>query len=253
MEIWKDIEGYEGYYQVSNEGRVKCLERYVESVSHGKPCLRHLKEKIMTPVRHKKYIYKHVQLGKDGIKETYKVHRLVWEAFNGEIPEGMEIDHINTIRDDNRLENLRCVTPKENRNNPLTKIHQSEAQTGKHKGNLNYMYGKHHTDMSKDKIRCKAIGRKHSQEAKKKMSDKRKGELNPMYGKERLDVAKRLSKKVLEVKNNGDKKEWNSIAEICRFYNWNSSGNISDCCNGKYIREGNHSFKGSDWYFIDSF
>ena len=48
------------------------------------------------------------------------VHRLVWEAFNGAIPHGLEIDHINTNRDDNRLENLRVVTSKENKNNPLT-------------------------------------------------------------------------------------------------------------------------------------
>lgn len=48
------------------------------------------------------------------------VHRVMWEVFNGEIPEGMEIDHINTIRTDNRLENLRCVTPSENKRNPLT-------------------------------------------------------------------------------------------------------------------------------------
>jgi hypothetical protein len=43
----------------------------------------------------------------------------------GEIPEGMVIDHINTIRTDNRLENLRCVTHLENNNNPLTIKHQS--------------------------------------------------------------------------------------------------------------------------------
>lgn len=42
------------------------------------------------------------------------VHRLVYETFNGEIPEGMQIDHINNKRDDNRIENLRIVMPKEN-------------------------------------------------------------------------------------------------------------------------------------------
>lgn len=42
------------------------------------------------------------------------VHRLVYETFNGEIPEGMQIDHINNKRDDNRIENLRVVMPKEN-------------------------------------------------------------------------------------------------------------------------------------------
>ena len=49
------------------------------------------------------------------------VHRVIWETFIGEIPEGYQIDHINTIRDDNRLENLRVVTRKENMNNPITR------------------------------------------------------------------------------------------------------------------------------------
>ena len=57
------------------------------------------------------------------------VHRLIWETFIGEIPDGYEIDHINTIRTDNRLDNLRLVTHKENCNNPLT----VEIQ----KGNIN--------------------------------------------------------------------------------------------------------------------
>lgn len=46
------------------------------------------------------------------------VHRLVYETFKDKIPQGFEIDHINNIRDDNRLENLRCVTHKENMENP---------------------------------------------------------------------------------------------------------------------------------------
>lgn len=58
------------------------------------------------------------------------VHRLVYETFVGDIPQGYEIDHINTVSDDNRVENLRCVTSKENMNNPLTLQHMSEARKG---------------------------------------------------------------------------------------------------------------------------
>lgn len=59
------------------------------------------------------------------------VHRIVYELFVGKIPEGYEIDHIDTNRSNNRLDNLRCVTRKENNNNPLTKKHNSESRKGK--------------------------------------------------------------------------------------------------------------------------
>lgn len=44
-------------------------------------------------------------------------HRFIWEYFNGKIPEGMQIDHINGVRDDNRIENLRLVYARGNANN----------------------------------------------------------------------------------------------------------------------------------------
>lgn len=59
------------------------------------------------------------------------VHRLAYETFVGEIPNGYEIDHINTIRDDNRLDNLRVVTHADNNRNPLTRKHKSESLRGK--------------------------------------------------------------------------------------------------------------------------
>lgn len=55
------------------------------------------------------------------------LHRFLWETLIGEIPQGLQIDHINTIRTDNRLENLRLVTCKENHNNPLTVKHKLSA------------------------------------------------------------------------------------------------------------------------------
>lgn len=55
-------------------------------------------------------IRKHGQSG----QKKYQVHRFVWECFNGIIPDGLEIDHINNIRDDNRLCNLQLLTPREN-------------------------------------------------------------------------------------------------------------------------------------------
>lgn len=68
-----------------------------------------------------------------GGKQWY-MHRLVWTVFMGEIPQGYEIDHINGSVADNDLNNLRCVTPKQNRSNPRTveKYKQSNAGKGKH-------------------------------------------------------------------------------------------------------------------------
>ena len=63
------------------------------------------------------------------------VHRIIYETFVGTIPDGYEIDHINSIRDDNRLENLRCVTHKENCNNPITLKKKGDAMRIAMKGN----------------------------------------------------------------------------------------------------------------------
>lgn len=63
----------------------------------------------------------------NGKVKCIRVHRAVWEAFNGPIPSGLEINHINTIRDDNRLENLEVVTPSENHLHPPTREHKREA------------------------------------------------------------------------------------------------------------------------------
>lgn len=73
----------------------------------------------------------YILVGVQKPKETQiRVHRLVYETYIGDIPQGYEIDHINTIKTDNRLENLRCVTRKENANNPLTRKHKSESKKG---------------------------------------------------------------------------------------------------------------------------
>ena len=111
-EIWKDIPNYEGLYQASNLGRVKSLERFRKGKNGS---LASVKERILKPgiIRKGYYI---IGLTKQSILKTYLVHRLVFEAFNGPIPEGYEINHINEKKFDNRLENLNLMTHRENVN-----------------------------------------------------------------------------------------------------------------------------------------
>lgn len=74
----------------------------------------------------------------DSKQKAFRVHRAVYETFVGEIPEGYEIDHINTKRDDNRVENLRAVTHAENTRNPLTVQHKSKSQRNVPKSNSEF-------------------------------------------------------------------------------------------------------------------
>lgn len=90
MEIWKDIEGYEGLYQVSSEGRVKSLK-------FGK-------EKILKNIKDSKGYLK-VQLHKEG-RKTFKVHRLVATAFIPNSNNLPEVNHKNENPTDNRVDNL---------------------------------------------------------------------------------------------------------------------------------------------------
>lgn len=110
-EIWKDIEGYEDLYQVSNLGRARSLDKLV---NHWRGGVRTIKGRILTPKTNAGY--QRVQLWKDGNVKMFYIHRLVYAAFNGAIPDGMEVNHINECKTDNRLCNLNLMSPSENIN-----------------------------------------------------------------------------------------------------------------------------------------
>lgn len=112
-EIWKDIQGYEGLYQVSNMGRVKSLERFRYAKTIGeKDWVAPVNERILKPGICRGYCQ--VVLNKNGTKSRFQVHRLVATAFIPNPENKSQVNHINGNKVDNRLENLEWVTPSEN-------------------------------------------------------------------------------------------------------------------------------------------
>ena len=111
-EEWGDVVGYEGLYQVSDQGRVKSLER---KVSHWRGGERIQKERILKPdVSQDGYL--RVGLYAGGKRKWFRVHRLVCEAFHDNPDNKSDVNHINEDKADNRAVNLEWCTAKENNN-----------------------------------------------------------------------------------------------------------------------------------------
>lgn len=126
MEIFKDIPGYEGFYQVSNFGNVKSLERQIYRKDNTiKPVKCRILKKGISPQG-----YNVVNLSKNGKVSPKTVHQLVAITFLGHKPDGFNlvVNHKNFIRTDNRVENLEIVTMRYNVN------HTSKHMTSKHNG-----------------------------------------------------------------------------------------------------------------------
>lgn len=134
-EIWKDIPGYEDFYQVSNLGRVKSLERYVFSETAVYSC--YLKKEKILRQSFNINGYLIVGLSRDKHSTNFFVHRLVATAFIQNKENKPQIDHINAVKTDNRVKNLRWVSASENIRNPLTYSHLL--------GSNNPFYGKTHS------------------------------------------------------------------------------------------------------------
>lgn len=104
-EVWKDIQGFEGIYQVSNKGRVRSLDRYVECADS----FRHYKGKIMKQDK-KKNGYMQICLRRQKIQKQALVHRLVANAFIPNTDNLPDVNHKDENKENNSVENLEWCT-----------------------------------------------------------------------------------------------------------------------------------------------
>ena len=102
MEKWKNIKGYEGLYKISNKGRIKSLKR------------KYRLNDIILKQHHVKDLYCYVTLSKKNINYQVTIHRMLAETFIPNPFNKTQINHINGIKYDNRLDNLEWVTASEN-------------------------------------------------------------------------------------------------------------------------------------------
>jgi hypothetical protein len=101
MTEWRPVLGFEGLYEVSDDGQV------VRIATHGKnpKPIRRLVQSHKKPNG-----YYAIDIQKDGQRHRDYLHRVIWQAFKGPIPSGLEINHKDGNRDRNRLENFELVT-----------------------------------------------------------------------------------------------------------------------------------------------
>lgn len=110
MEIWKDIKGHEGFYQISNLGRVKSLKKWCGNVHLSKWVN---DEKILTPQHNgKNYLY--VTITQNKKRKNFYIHRLVAEYFLSNPQRKPVVNHKDFDTSNNTVDNLEWVTQKEN-------------------------------------------------------------------------------------------------------------------------------------------
>jgi hypothetical protein len=120
IENWVSVHGYEGRYEISDQGRVKSVQRFRRGKSG---CMVPIPEKIMRPATKKRSAngrtlpYMEIKFRDGGTRtepsRSFLVHRLVAQAFVGELYEGAQVDHIDGDHQNNHRNNLRILSTKE--------------------------------------------------------------------------------------------------------------------------------------------
>ena len=139
VECWKNINGYEGIYEVSDLGRVRSVKRtFLTNNCHGGRTPRTFGEKIMKPIDNGNG-YQYVKLSYDGDRRNHYIHRLVAEAFCDN-PHGYnEVNHKDFDKHNNNAENLEWCEREYNVNYSAGKMRKPKSSCKKTNTGIKYI------------------------------------------------------------------------------------------------------------------
>lgn len=187
-EIWKDIAGYEGLYQVSNLGRVRSLDRTIQYFRQGVLNIAHRKGKLMKQ-NYTSDGYFMIYLRKDNIDKYYAVHRLVAQAFIPNPDNLPYVNHKDEVKDNNCVDNLEWCTHTYNCNYGTAIERMRQKVTGKPKnwsiqGKKRLSESHKRENLSKEtlmKMSASQSGKTRPDWYKQYMHEINSGEFNPNY------------------------------------------------------------------------
>ena len=228
---FKWIPGYHGLYSIDEHGNV----------------FSHISEKMLKPhANHRGYLM--VDLYKDGKAKKGIIHRLVAQTFIANPNNLPEVDHVDTNRRNNNVNNLRWCTRKENCNNPLSLKHSGDCR----KGEKHYLYGKTLSNETKEKISFSRMGHSVSEETRRKIGDANRGRI--MSEKQRIRLSWAHKGKFVGKDNHNAKqvqqydmqgnliKIWDCISDVERELGISASS-ICNCLKGLSKTAGKYIWK----------